>query len=435
MSDYAELHCLSNFSFLRGASHPAELITRAHELKYRALALTDECSLAGVVRAYEAARALPEKSRCQLIVGAEFRSRDGLQLILLAPEQRAYAQICRLITRARRRAVKGSYEINAADFESGLDHCLALWLPPADAALTQGRWLRECFPDRAWLAVELQRGADDRARLRYCLALAAQCALPTVAAGDVHMHRRNRRRLQDLLTAIRHGCTLDTAGARLFANGERHLRSLDTLIGLYPPELLAASVAIAERCSFDLGELRYQYPAELVPTGSSASEHLRTLTLAGAQQRWPQGVPAAVNALIEKELGLIAELSYEHFFLTVHDVVCFARERAILCQGRGSAANSAVCYALGITEVDPARMSLLFERFISRERREPPDIDVDFEHERREEVIQYIYNKYGHGHHLSQPQCAARRGARTGHRRHERRYERCRGQHRAQRIV
>ncbi len=401
MSDYAELHCLSNFSFLRGASHPAELVTRAHELGYRALALTDECSLAGVVRAYEAARALPAASRCRLIVGAEFRCRSGLQLVLLAPEQRGYAEICRLITRARRRAAKGSYEISTADFESGLEHCLALWLPPAAAAATaaatlaQGRWLRECFAERIWLAVELQRGVDDRARLADCLQLAAQCALPAVAAGDVHMHRRNRRRLQDLLTAIRHGCSVDSAGALLFPNGERHLRSLDTLARLYPPELLTASVAIAERCCFDLGELQYQYPAELVPTGLAACEHLRALTSAGAQRRWPQGVPAAVQALLERELLLIAELRYEHFFLTVHDVVCFARARGILCQGRGSAANSAVCYALGITEVDPARMSLLFERFISRERREPPDIDVDFEHERREEVIQYIYGKYG----------------------------------------
>jgi len=403
MSDYAELHCLSNFSFLRGASHPAELVTRAHELGYRALALTDECSLAGVVRAHEALRALPAGSRCQLIIGAEFQCRSGPRLVLLAPEQRGYAELCRLITRARRRAAKGSYEIAAADFESGLEHCLALWLPPAAApgaaasaaALAEGRWLRECFAERAWLAVELQRGADDRAQLDYCLALAAQCALPAVAAGDVHMHRRNRRRLQDLLTAIRHGCTLATAGARLFANGERHLRSRHTLARLYPPELLAASVAIAERCRFDLGALQYQYPAELVPASLSASAHLRALTTAGAQRRWPQGVPAAVQALLERELLLIAELRYEHFFLTVHDLVCFARARGILCQGRGSAANSAVCYALGITEVDPARMSLLFERFISRERREPPDIDVDFEHERREEVIQYIYHKYG----------------------------------------
>jgi error-prone DNA polymerase len=209
------------------------------------------------------------------------------------------------------------------------------------------------------------------------------------------MHRRSRRRLQDLLTAIRHGCTLDSAGGHLFPNGERHLRTRAALTRLYPPELLAASLGIAERCHFDLGQLHYEYPAELVPPGRSAAQHLRALTGSGARQRWPDGVPEPVAALLERELALIAELRYEHFFLTVHDVVAFARRRGILCQGRGSAANSAVCYALGITEVDPARMSLLFERFISRERREPPDIDVDFEHERREEVIQYIYGKYG----------------------------------------
>ncbi len=401
MTDYAELHCVSNFSFLRGASHPAELVTRAHELGYRALALTDECSMAGVVRAYEAARALPAESSLQLIVGAEFHCRDGLQLVLLAPEQRAYAQICQLITRARRRAAKGSYELASADLECGLDACLALWLPPATGAVTdadtlaQGRCLRDRFAERAWLAVELHRGAGDRARLARCLELAAQCALPATAAGDVHMHRRSRRRLQDLLSAIRHGCTLGTAGERLFPNGERHLRPLATLARLYPPELLAASVAIAERCRFNLGQLHYEYPAELVPAGRSAGEHLRALTAAGARARWPAGAPAAVTALLEKELLLIGELRYEHFFLTVHDVVAYARARGILCQGRGSAANSAVCYALGITEVDPARMNLLVERFISRERREPPDIDVDFEHERREEVIQYIYAKYG----------------------------------------
>jgi error-prone DNA polymerase len=401
MTDYAELHCLSNFSFLRGASHPAELVARAHELGYCALALTDECSMAGVVRAWEAARALPGGGGLRLIVGAEFRCSDALHLVLLAPEQRAYAQLCRLITRARRRAAKGRYELTPADLDDGLEACLALWLPPARSALAwaealaQGRRMRERFAARAWVAVELHRGGGDRAHLAHCLELAAQCALPATAAGDVHMHRRNRRRLQDLLTAIRHGCTLASAGERLFPNGERHLRPVTTLARLYPPELLAASVAIAERCHFDLGQLHYEYPAELVPAGSSASAHLRSLAMAGAAARWPGGAPPAVAALLERELLLIAELRYEHFFLTVHDVVAFARARGILCQGRGSAANSAVCYALGITEVDPARMSLLFERFISRERREPPDIDVDFEHERREEVIQYIYAKYG----------------------------------------
>jgi error-prone DNA polymerase len=397
VEDYAELHCLSNFSFLRGASHPAELIERACDLGYQALALTDECSLSGIVRAHEAARALPAARTLKLLVGAEFRTEDGLKLVLLAPQQSAYAQLCRLITLARRRADKGNYRLSSTDFESGVEDCLALWLPPPDeaAATTQGHWVRKIFVERAWLAVELHRGADDSRRLEQLLALATRCALPAVAAGDVHMHRRSRRRLQDVLTAIRHGSTLDTAGEQLFPNGERHLRSRASLARLYPPALLAQSVAIAERCRFSMGELHYEYPAELVPEGLSAAAQLRMLTLEGARQRWPQGTPRAVQAMIEKELALISELSYEHFFLTVHDLIDFARSRAILCQGRGSAANSVVCYALGITEVDPSRMSVLFERFISRERREPPDIDVDFENERREEVIQYIYRKYG----------------------------------------
>ncbi len=399
MSGYAELHALSNFSFLRGASHPAELVVRAHALGYRALALTDECSLAGVVRAHEAARELPAEPaadrRFKLIIGAEFRTVCGLKLVLLAPSQRAYGQICRLITLGRRRTGKGEYRLTRADFESGLDECLALWAPDPGASAAQALWLRDFFPARAWLAVELHRGADDAERLAAALALAGRSELPAVASGDVHMHARARRALQDVLTAVRHRCRVDEAGWRLYPNAERRLRSLPELHRLYPPPLLEQSIAIAERCDFSLSQLRYEYPPELVPAGRTASGHLRALTEAGLARRWPQGVPAAVRAGVEKELGLIAELRYEHFFLTVHDIVEYARRENILCQGRGSAANSAVCYALGITEIDPARMQLLFERFISRERKEPPDIDVDFEHERREEVVQYIYRKYG----------------------------------------
>ena len=393
---YAELHCVSNFSFLRGASHPQELVRQAHALGYRALALTDECSLAGIVRAWDALRELPPGSGLQLIVGAEFRPADGAPaLVLLAPEQRAYTQLCALITRARRRAPKGSYQLTRADLEHDLDACLALWLPPAEPAAADAHWLRAHFPARAWLAVELHRGARDARRRAQLGAFAAAQDLPAVAAGDVHMHRRSRRRVQDVLTATRHGCTLAEAGTRLFPNGERHLRPLDVLERLYPPELLAESIAIAARCHFTPAVLHYEYPEELVPQGMSASAHLRALTEAGMQRRWPGGTPPQVAALIERELALVAELRYEHFFLTVHDIVAYARRRHILCQGRGSAANSAVCYALGITEVDPARMNVLFERFISRERNEPPDIDVDFEHERREEIIQYLYAKYG----------------------------------------
>ncbi|MCC7461522.1 MAG: PHP domain-containing protein [Gammaproteobacteria bacterium] len=393
---YAELHCVSNFSFLRGASHPQELVRQAHALGYRALALTDECSLAGIVRAWGALRELPPEPEFRLIVGAEFRPADGApSLVLLAPEQRAYTQLCALITRARRRAPKGRYRLTRADLERDLDACLALWLPPPEPVPDDARWLHAHFPARAWLAVELHRGARDARRLAELTAFATAQGLPAVAAGDVHMHRRRRRRLQDVLAATRHGSTLAEAGTRLFPNGERHLRPLHALEQLYPPGLLAESVAVAARCQFTLGTLHYQYPQELVPPGVSASAHLRALTEAGMRRRWPGGTPPEVAALIERELALIAELRYEHFFLTVHDVVAYARRERILCQGRGSAANSAVCYALGITEVDPARMSVLFERFISRERNEPPDIDVDFEHERREQVIQYIYEKYG----------------------------------------
>src|SRR5580658_3284896 len=394
MSAYAELHALSNFSFLRGASHPAELITQAHAFGYRALALTDECSLAGVVRAHEAMRELRDDT-FRLIIGAEFRASCGLKLVLLAPSQPAYGQICRLITLGRRRSKKGEYRLTRSDFESGLEDCLALWIAPREPQAKQAAWLREFFPARGWLAVELHRAADDAGRLAAALALARTSGLPMVASGDVHMHARGRRALQDVLTAVRHGCSIDQAGWRLYPNAERRLRSLPELEQLYPPALLDESVAIAERCSFSLSQLRYEYPPELVPEGLTAGKHLRALTEAGIARRWPRGIPAAIRETIERELALIVELRYEHFFLTVHDVVEYARRENILCQGRGSAANSAVCYALGITEIDPGRMQLLFERFISRERNEPPDIDVDFEHERREEVVQYIYRKYG----------------------------------------
>jgi error-prone DNA polymerase len=272
MSEYAELHCLSAFSFLRGASQPAELVARAAELGYGALALTDECSLAGVVRAYEAVRALPEAAPLKLIIGAEFTTTDdALRLVLLAPTHNAYTQLCGLITRARRRARKGQYQLAQQDFASGLDECLALWLPRVrdPAAAAQGHWLRAHFPGRCWLAVELHRGAREAARLVECRALAAACQLPAVAAGDVHMHRRARRPLQDVLTATRHRCSVAEAGWKLFPNGERHLRGIAALEKAYPADLLAETLVIAARCDFSLGSLRYEYPAELVPAGYS----------------------------------------------------------------------------------------------------------------------------------------------------------------------
>jgi error-prone DNA polymerase len=397
---YAELHCVSNFTFLRGASHPEELIARAAVLGYTALALTDECSLAGVVRAHVAARA----HRIRLLVGSELKLADGPCLVLLATDREGYGNLCELVTRGRRAAAKGRYRLVRADVNGGVAGCLALLVPPLDLARSEAsqeaqlgaaRWLGARFPGRAWIAVELLYGPDDEAHLEAAARLGAGAGLPLVACGDVHMHERSRRIIQDTLTAIRLGRTVGEAGASLHPNGERYLRSRERLAGVYPPHLLAQTLAVAERCRFSLETLRYEYPEELAPAGEAPAAYLRRLTEAGARRRWPEGVPPSVCTQLEHELALIAELGYEPYFLTVYDIVRFARGRGILCQGRGSAANSAVCYCLGITEVDPARMAMLFERFISRERNEPPDIDVDFEHERREEVIQYVYEKYG----------------------------------------
>ncbi|MBH3429164.1 error-prone DNA polymerase [Pseudomonas alkylphenolica] len=389
---YAELHCLSNFSFQRGASSAQELFRRARQQGYQALAITDECTLAGIVRAWQAAKAV----ELPLIVGSEIRVHEGPKLVLLAENLTGYQHLCRLITLGRRRAEKGAYQVLRDDFAGPLDGLLALWLPDDDAHdLQVGQWLRERFAERLWLAVELHRGADDGPRLQRQQALAASLGITAVASGDVHMHARGRRALQDSMTAIRHHCTVAQAGQRLFANGERHLRPLAQLAELYPQALLDETLRIAARCRFDLSQLRYQYPRELVPEGHTASAWLRHLCEQGACWRWPGGIETKARQALEHELGLIAELNYESYFLTVHDIVNFARGQGILCQGRGSAANSVVCFVLGITELDPMRSHLLFERFLSRERDEPPDIDVDFEHERREEVLQYVFSRYG----------------------------------------
>jgi error-prone DNA polymerase len=391
MSAYAELHCLSNFTFLRGASHAEELVERSHELGYTALAITDECSLAGVVRAHVAAKACSLK----LIVGSEMRFEDGPGIVLLATNRTGYSNLSELITQGRRGDIKGRYSLALSDIRNGLPGCLALLLPEPLPSLAQAQLVAAAFPDSSWLAVELFRAADDQERLTALTGLGEAAGLPLVATGDVHMHVAQRRVLQDTLTAIRLGTPVFAAGAALYPNGERHLRKPADLARIYPPELLAQTLVVAGRCQFSLDELRYEYPEELVPPGVTAISHLRQLTEAGLVQRFPQGVPDKVRVQVEYELVLIAELKYEPYFLTVHDIVRFARSRGILCQGRGSAANSAVCYALHITEVNPACMEMLFERFISKERGEPPDIDVDFEHERREEVIQYLYAKYG----------------------------------------
>ena len=388
---YAELHCISNFTFLRGASHPEELAARAHALGYAALAITDECSVSGVVRAHEKTSELG----LALIVGSELRLQDGPRLVVLACDRTGYGRLCRLITEARRQAAKGEYRLSREQLADGLPGCLALMLPDLEEPEEHLAWFAETFPDRGWLAVELLRDGRDALRLARSGEWSARFGLPRVAASDVHMHVRGRRALQDLVTAIRLNTPVAELGHARMSNGERHLRTPDDLADLYPPELLAETGRIAERCRFSLDEIRYQYPDDVTPAGTTPRAFLRELTEQGMARRWPQGCPARVRAQVEHELALIAELEYEAYFLTVWDMVRYARGQGILCQGRGSAANSAVCYCLGITEVDPARMNLLFERFISRERQEPPDIDVDFEHERREEVIQYIYRKYG----------------------------------------
>ncbi|MCD9006123.1 error-prone DNA polymerase [Luteimonas sp. XNQY3] len=397
---YAELHCLSDFSFLRGAASAEDLFARARDCGYEALAITDECSLAGIVRALEASRA----TGVRLIVGSEFTLTCGLKCVLLVENQAGYTRLCRLITIARLAAHKGRYRLERHDVEQVLGQTdpgaagpgvFALWLPGSAPDPREGRWLRDLLGARAYLAVELHRECDDAARLQALRAVADDLGLVPLATGDVHMDVRRRRVLQDTMTAIRHGLPLADCGEHLFRNGERHLRTRRALGNIHPPALLEAAVRLARRCTFRLDDVRYDYPAELVPAGHTPASWLRALTETGMRQRWPQGAPQAVVARIDEELALIADLRYEAFFLTVEDIVRFARSQGILCQGRGSSANSAVCFALGITVVDPAESRLLMARFLSKERNEPPDIDVDFEHARREEVMQYVYRKYG----------------------------------------
>ncbi len=386
---YSELHCLSHFSFLRGASSPQELVRQAASLDYRALALTDECSLAGVVHAYRAAK----ECGLQLIVGSEITVREGVKCVVLACHERGYGDLSALITKGRR-LEKGRYDLTVADVEH-LAGCLLIWYPGRDAGLDGlVSPLAESFGTRFWIGGELHRTGDDQAHKARLGRLSLQLNRPIVASGDVHMHKRARRALQDTVTAIRLKTSVAKAGFSLFQNGERHLRDLSRLSAIYPEEWLRETDVIADLCQFSLAEMRYEYPRQ----ARSARHSLGTLiklTRAGLDDRYPHGVPKSVQDLARHELALIGELRYADYFLTVHDLVRFARSRRILCQGRGSAANSVVCYALGITAVDPSRLQVLFERFVSRERNEPPDIDIDFEHSRREEVIQYLYAHYG----------------------------------------
>lgn len=390
---YAQLHTVTNFTFLTGASHPPEYICRAAELGYDALAITDECSLAGVVKAFVAAQDLGFK----LIVGSRFHLSNGMELIAIAPSRIAYAELSGFITLARRRADKGAYEAHFEDLRFRLRHCLIIWVANLHAPISGevASALRRAFKGRLWIGINHQLHGGEQQNFARWQALGVEQGIPLVACGAALMHSAERKPLQDVLASIQHNTPVQEMGTRLELNGEACLKSLSQLSRLYPQKLLDETAVIADLCHFSLQELRYQYPRELVPASLSPILHLRNLVHAGKQQRWPQGVAGWIDELLEKELRLIEELEYEYYFLTVYDIVRFAREQNILCQGRGSAANSIVCYCLFITEIAPGQIGVLFERFISRERDEPPDIDVDFEHQRREEVIQYIYRKYG----------------------------------------
>jgi len=389
---YAELHCQSCYSFLSGASHPHELVERAAGLGYHALAITDECSLAGIVKAHVAAKELS----IALIVGSEFVLEEGIRLLALAPSRAAYSELSGLISLARRRSPKGEYRASLRDVIFHLKRCLLIWLPQDDSPGNRayGLQLRRLCKNRVWLGVTHLLGNNEVQRYLALRQLASDSGIPMVACGDVRMHCASRKPLHDVFTALKHNTSVDQLGRRRLANSQQHLRAPEQLRQLYPADLLEETVHIAHACHFSLDELRYEYPEEVVPKGYTANRYLRELVAQGTTVRWPTGVPAEIQQRIDRELTLIEELNYEYYFLTVYDIVRFAMARDILCQGRGSAANSVVCYCLFITEVSPQQISLLFERFISRERDEPPDIDVDFEHERREEVIQYIYRKY-----------------------------------------
>ena len=325
---YAELHALSNFTFLRGASHPEELVATAVALGYEALAITDECTMSGIVRAHTAAK---EHGLKQLIIGSELQLQSGRKLVALVQNRAGYAALCELIAGARRAAEKGRYALARLDLEAGLPGCIVLWVPDENYDLdVEDHWIRETFRDRLWIAVELLADGRQRQQLARLQALGKRLRLPLVACGDVHMHRRSRRILQDTLTAIRLGVTIENAGFDLYPNGERHLRPLEVLQHVYPAELLAESVRIAEMIDFSLDELRYEYPHEIVPPGETAASYLRQLTENGMRQRWPGGVPRKVVGLVEHELELIGELRYEPYFLTVYDIVAFARAQGIL---------------------------------------------------------------------------------------------------------
>jgi error-prone DNA polymerase len=401
LPDYAELCCQSDFSFLEGASAPEKLVQHAAQLGYRALAMTDECSVAGVVRAWRQARETP----IELIIGSLFRihvsEHGSYAVVILATSRHGYGTLCQVITRACARAPKGQYQLFSTDLAEFSD-CLAILLPPPASTLaslpTGIEHLQQHFNGDWWLGHSVLLHANEPSVRQHLSALAIKHGVKRVALGQVHMATRGEKPLHDVLRAIRVGRPVHDCGWQLAPNAEQHLRTRLRLAQLYDAHDLSQTLVIARRCQFDLGSLRYEYPREIVPAGYSEQAYLKEQTWLGARRRYTQGIPSTVTTQIKHELELIDALGYAAYFLTVYDMVRFARSRDILCQGRGSAANSAVCYCLGITEVDPQHGNTLFERFISRERNEPPDIDVDFEHQRREEVIQYLYERYGREH-------------------------------------
>tara|TARA_B100000780_G_scaffold215341_1_gene154731 strand:- start:2977 stop:6036 length:3060 start_codon:yes stop_codon:yes gene_type:complete len=390
---FAELVCQSNFSFLEGASHPEELVNTAAFLGYEAITISDECSVAGVVRAHAEIKAngLPIK----LIVGSVFRLAPDLRVCLLCPDKTAYAELCRIITNARRRSEKGHYALSEWDLKS-VKSCLAIWLPAYNDNDRQwAEFFAKFFSERCWIGVSRLLNGNDNTHFATAMSLSEEYCFPLLATNQALFHHPDRQHTQHVLHAIRTRSTVADLGRDGLPNQERSLKTLTKLTRLYPKAWLSESVSIASLCQFNLDELKYQYPSELVPNGYTATSYLRHCVETGIKKRFKQGVPEAIRETIEKELALIHSEQFEYFFLTIYDIVQFAKSRGILYQGRGSAANSIVCYCLEITAVDPRQINVLFERFISKERNEPPDIDVDFEHERREEVIQYIYAKYG----------------------------------------
>ncbi len=389
----ALLFCQSNFSFLTGASHPEELVTSAFEAGYSALAITDECSLAGVVKAY----AQTKTDAIQLLIGSLFVLDTGVRILAYAPNRTAYAELSGLITLARRRSEKGEYHIELNDLQFRLKTCLIVWLPDVSTMdnFWLGKKLKRIFKHRLWLGINHNYLPGEQFAFDDFQHVSLDCDIPLIACDHILMHEHEQKVLQDTLTAIRLNTRVQDIGNRQCINGENYIKSLDDFYQRYNANLIQETEYFISLFHFSLDELKYEYPKELVPEGFTPIQYLRQLVNIGEQRRWPNGTPEPVQPLIEHELTLIEELHYEYYFLTVNDVVVFAKSQNILCQGRGSAANSVVCYVLGITEVSPTQINVLFERFISKERDEPPDIDVDFEHQRREEVIQYIYNKYG----------------------------------------